>query len=164
MRFFSFDKTGAGGGWRRTGTSEWKKSMDENDLLRQTNRQPGSKRSETQVFRVSKEVEPAKQAAEERERKEAAKAHRRAKQAGRAARNLPGSRPSRRVATTRSVKASRGGGSPLGGGGSRSGGSRSGGGLGPQGSGRSPLSGGGGRSSSSSGRSGKSPLGGKKIR
>lgn len=155
MRFFSFDKTGAGGGWRRREDSEWKKSMDENDLLRQTNRQPGSKRSETQVFRVSKEVEPAKKAAAERERKEAAEAHRRAKQAGRAARNLPGSRPSRRVASTRSVRASRGGGSPLGGGGSRSSGG-GGGGFGPQGSGRSPLSGGGGRSS---GRSSGSPRG-----
>lgn len=140
--------SGAGGGWRRTGDSDWKKAQDENDLLRQVSKQSGRRRSGAEISRDQGKLAAAKAEAAKRERKEAAKLQRQARDAARAARNLPGSRPSQRPGggLGGGVKAKRGSSkSPLSSGGSS------------RGSGRSPLSGGGGKSGG--GRKGGSPRG-----
>lgn len=110
---------GAGGGWRRTGDSEWKKAQAENDLLRQVSRQSGRKQTKPADIRI-KQNAPKKAAATRREREKATKQQREINRAQRRT-----STPGRPMAPKPKPKP-RSSGSPLGGGKRPSGGGRSG--------------------------------------
>lgn len=158
---------GIWGGRKRGQDSEWNKAREENDLLRQMNKSPGSKPNTNISQKVAKNAvergrddkRSREKAAKEQKRIDAAQS-RRVKQQSRGGSGWTsggGSKP-------------RGGnaGRPFGGGskgGGKGGGSMlSGGSGGSRGGGKSPLSGGGGsRGGSSSSKSKGSSRGGKRL-
>lgn len=138
---------GAGGGWRREGSSDWRKAQEENDLLRQINKSTFRKNAPSverkQAAKAARAERQAKDTA--RSARAMSKLNREAREARRTQaqikRNQAANAKARAKAIRRGTWGGGSGGSPLSGGGTKSR------------AGKSPLAGG-GKGRSSSGRGG----------